>query len=114
VKTVQVGSVWNANPYPQESLRDVEFEGEEVASLVVNEDDRGNRGETQTLYRTNEEMPRYIVYVERWSHWQNEYTTYKLFEATEADLDVDGQFELLGREAGMTRVLSLDEALGDA
>ena len=91
-----------------EELRPVEITAEEVAEHKT-ADDRGNRGTTETLYKTT--GGRYVVYVHDWSRWQGEPDTWSLIEVVEGDLDVNGRFEMLGREAGLGRPLTLDEAL---
>jgi len=99
--TTQSGGYW-------ENMRTVEFKGEYVASYT-DSDDRGNRGITETLYRTAD--ARLVVYRKDWSRWQGENTRTSLIETCDAELDIDGPFEMVGRKAGMTRTLSLDEAL---
>ncbi|MBN1975946.1 MAG: hypothetical protein JW918_00970 [Anaerolineae bacterium] len=112
---VSVGTytVGNGN-IVQDNLRPVEFEGEKLAEVKSYGTGRGGgptdtRGITETLYKTAD--GRLVVYVEDWSHWQGEPNTYSLHEVTEADLGPNGRFETLGREAGMGRPLTIDEAL---
>jgi len=107
--TLKVGSEVVIDGRTQENLRPVTFEGEEVGSRRWFTDDRGTRGVDETLYRTAD--GRLVVYVEDWSRWQGESSTYRLVQVQPADLDVGGRFEMLGRACGMARPLTLDEAL---
>ena len=114
--TVRIGTIQSGGSgIVQNTTRDVEFEGEELARRkVYGYSDRtgevtDTRGITETLYRADD--GRLVVYVEEWSHWQGEPNRYHLVEVTEADLGVNGRFEALGREAGFGRSLTLDEAL---
>ncbi len=101
--------------HTQDLTREVEFEGEELARRTEYgfDDRRGmitdTRGATETLYKTDD--GRLIVHVEDWSRWQGEGTTHTLHEISEADLQANGRFEMLGVEAGYGRPLTLDEAL---
>ena len=110
--TLKIGSEIVIDGHPQDNLRPVEFTGEEVGSRRYYTDERGTRGTTETLYRT--EDGRLTVYVELWSRWQGEPNYYKLVRAEAADLDVGGRFEALGRAVGLARPLTLDEALSEA
>jgi len=99
----------------RDDTRPVEFTGEELASLTNYGRGRNGgvtdtRGVTETLYRTEEDE--LVVHVKDWSHWQGEPDTYDLVAVTEEDLQPGGQYEALGREAGMGRPLTLQEALG--
>jgi len=111
---LDIGSVIVVNGRRQRNLRTVEFIGERLAERTrYGYSDRTGqlsdlRGVTETLYRTSD--GRLVVYIEDWSRWQNEPTTYTLREVSKADL-VDGEFAALGREAGLARSLTLDEAL---
>jgi hypothetical protein len=112
--TVKVGSITGFSSFTQELTREVEFVSEELASRTVyGLSDKGyltdTRGVTETLYKT--EDGRLVVHVKDWSNWQGEPNVYSLVEVTEADLNVNGRFEDLGREAGYGRPLTLDEAL---
>ena len=98
----------------QDNTRPVEFEGEELAKVSDYGTGRDGkptdtRGTKETLYKTPD--GRLVVYVENWSRWQGEPNTYDLLEVTETDLQPNGRFETLGREAGYGRPLTLDEAL---
>ena len=97
----------------QDSTREAQFRGEELAQRTEYGYHKGNitdtRGVTETLYRTDD--GRLVVHIKDWSRWQGEPTTYSLLEVTEEDLGVGGRFEALGREAGLGRPLTLDEAL---
>jgi len=112
---LNVGTVENFNGRVQECLRPVEFVGEElVERTAFGYSDRtggptDTRGTTCTLYRA--EGGRLVVHVHDWSRWQGEPTTYSLRQVCEADLGPNGDFELLGAEAGFGRALTLDEAL---
>jgi hypothetical protein len=115
--TVQVGSLAVlSNGARQDSRRPVEFVGEQLATRTeYGSGDHGltdTRGVTETLYKA--EDGRFIVYVEDWSRWQGEPNHYSLREASAEDLGPGGRYEDLGREAGMGRPLTLDEALEDA
>jgi len=111
MKTVKlhIGSEIVIDGHPQDNLRPVVFEGEEVGSRRYYTDERGTRGTNETLYRT--EDGQFVVYIEQWSRWQGEPNCYKLVKAEAADLDVGGRFEALGRAVGLARPLTLDEAL---
>ena len=101
--TTRNGAYWD-------DLRTVQFQGEQIAE-VYSTDHAGNRGVTETLYLTK--SGRMVVYVKDWSHWQGENTSYSLKEISAEDLDIDGRFERLGRKAGKTRTLTLDDVLED-
>ena len=113
--TVQVGSVFVGNSgLANDTRRPVEFEGERVATYEeYGWDDRGGIGDTrgtiQTLYRVAD--GRMVVHIEDWSRWRGEPTVYTLREVTLDDLGPGGAFEMLGRQAGLARPLTLDEAL---
>ena len=93
------------------TLRPVEFQGEKLGELSTSNDNRGNRGTAQTLYKTGSG---YIVAIQDWSHWQNESDDYTLEQVTASDLNVNGRFEMLGRECKVcSRPLTLEEALID-
>ena len=112
---VFVGSVVAlSNGIVQDNRRPVEFEAEMLAERTEygigrNGYPTDTRGVTETLYKTAD--GRFVVHIEDWSRWQGEPSTYRLLEVSEADLGVGGNFEALGREAGLGRPLSLDEAL---
>lgn len=93
---------------PVDHVRPVEFDGKKLASLTDYYGGGDSRGRTETLYQVDD---RYVVHVRDWSNWQGETTVLNLVEITEKDLDVGGEFEELGREAGLARSLTLDEAL---
>lgn len=116
--TVQIGEIVSGGSgQTNDTRRDVEFVGEELASRTeygtgsngVSISD--TRGVTETLYRT--EDGRLIVHIKDWSHWQGEPNTYTLHETTKEALEPGGAYDLLGAEAGFGRALTLDEALGD-
>ena len=107
--TLKVGSETVIDGRMQDNLRPVTFEGEEVGSRRYYTDERGTRGVDETLYRCAD--GRLVVYVEVWSRWQGETSTYRLVQVQPADLDIGGRFEMLGRACGMARPLTLDEAL---
>lgn len=112
---ILIGSVLYGNAMYQDNTRPVEFVGEKLAERTEYDSGRhggltDTSGTTETLYRTEDN--RLIVHVEDWSRWQGEPTIYRLHEVTEADLELNGQYETLGREAGFGRNLTLDEALG--
>jgi len=114
---LQIGTVVSMNAGTQDLTRPVEFVGEKLAARTEYDyDDRrgatDTRGASETLYRT--EDGRLVVYVEDWSRWRGEPDTYSLVEIEQEDLSVNGRFEALGREAGMGRPLTLDEALAEA
>lgn len=115
--TVKIGTGTGGSSFTQDLTREVEFVGEELASRTIyGTSDKGyltdTRGVTSTLYKT--EDGRLVVAVKDWSNWQGEANTYSLEAVTEADLGANGRFEELGREAGMGRPLTLDEALTPA
>ena len=93
----------------QDVLRPVEFQGELVTSRTDYAGGDDTRGVTESLYKSD--SGRYVVYVEDWSKWQGESNVSTLHDATAADLDVGGRFEALGRDAGLGRPLTIDEAL---
>ena len=99
----------------QDNTRSVEFEAEKLAEHreygEINGHITDTRGLTQTLYRTAD--GRLVVYEEEWSYWQCDPNHYALLQVTAEDLGVDGRFEGLGRVAGRSRPLTLDEALED-
>jgi hypothetical protein len=114
--TLYVGSVVaTGSGIVQDNQREVTFEGEELASHTeYGYSDRtgsitDTRGVTETLFRTAD--GRLIVHVKDWSRWQGEPTVCSLHEVAEDDLQVEGRFEALGREAGFGRPLTLGEAL---
>jgi len=113
--TVLVGSVVaGSSGQVNDDTKEVEFEGEELASRTEYGLGRGggitdSRGVTETLYKTSD--GRLVVHVKDWSHWQGEPNTYTLHEVTEADLSATGGWAALGAEAGMGRPLTLDEAI---
>jgi len=113
--TVRIGTLAVSNGGREQDLtRVVEFIGEQLAIRTEAGVGRGSeitdtRGVTETLYRA--EDGRLVVYVEDWSHWQNEPNTYTLHVVTEADLQPGGRFERLGYESDYGRALTLDEAL---
>ncbi|GIV77447.1 MAG: hypothetical protein KatS3mg050_1841 [Litorilinea sp.] len=109
--TLHVGTVTAPRGFVQDHRRPVVFQGEELARLSWWTGNDDSRGMKQTLYRTKD--GRLVVYVEDWSRWAGEASHYYLRQVEEADLDVGGEFEDLGREAGMARPLTLDEALGE-
>ena len=113
---IEIGTVVAMNNATQDNTWQVEFIGEKLATRTeFGTTHKGaitdTRGVTETLYKT--EDGRLIVHVEDWSWWQSEPTTYTLYEATEADLQPGGRWELLGAEAGLGRPLTLDEALAE-
>jgi len=119
MKTIKilVGSIVTKNAMKADGTRAVEFEGEEVAELLqlgIGRDGAptDTRGTTSVLYRTDD--GRLIAHIEDWSRWGGEPTTFTLHEVTEADLQVGGKFENLGRWAGYGRPLTLDEGLAVA
>ena len=100
----------------QDATRPVEFEGDQVAEVRSYGTDRvgspsDTRGTTETLYRAADGG--LVVYVEAWSNWQGEPNHYNLYPVTELELGVNGRFEDLGREAGLGRPLTLEEALSE-
>ncbi|MFZ5915530.1 MAG: hypothetical protein ACOYZ7_01175 [Chloroflexota bacterium] len=114
--TVYVGNVITGNGGQCNDTRlPVEFEGELLAKRTEYGKGRDGvgitdtRGVTETLYKTAD--GRLVVHVDDWSRWQGEPTTESLHQVTEADLSIDGRFELLGKEDGLGRPLTLDEAL---
>ena len=114
--TVRIGSVVGMSSGTQDTTREVQFEGEKLATYrEFGFSNKGHptdtRGITQTLYRTGD--GRLIVYVEDWSRWQGEPNVYNLVAVTEEDLGINGRFEALGRAAGFGRPLTLAEALTD-
>jgi len=107
---VQVGQVRTLQSgQTEDNLRPVKFRGEVLGRRETYTGGDDTRGVTETLYKT--EDGRLIVYVEVWSRWQGEWDRSNLHKVTEADLGVGGEFELLGRQAGLGRPLTLDEAL---
>ena len=119
VETIKlhIGTVERGNAFTQDNTRAVEFVGELVMSRTeYGYDDRtaklsDTRGVTESLYKS--EDGRLLVYTEDWSRWQGEPTTTSLHQVTEADLQIGGQYEALGHEAGYGRPLTLDEALAN-
>jgi len=114
---VLVGSIESANAFQQDNTQVVEFEGEKLAERTtygINERSGSltdTRGTTQTLYKTSD--GRYVIHIEQWSKWQGEPNIYSLEEVTAEQLGPNGQYEMLGKEAGFGRPLTLDEALQD-
>ena len=102
------------NGKTQDSRREVQFTGEQVAHRTEYGEGRDGRltdtrGVTQMLYRA--EGGRLIVHTKTWSRWAGEPTDETLQAVEERDLQPGGFFELLGLEAGYGRPLTLDEAL---
>ena len=100
----------------EDSRREVAFEGDELASLCTPGKGRDGRptdtrGRDETLYRTAGDPERLLAHVHSWSQWQGEPTIDTLTEVTPAMLDPGGLFEMLGLQAGLSRPLTLDEAL---
>lgn len=97
----------------QDDTTPVTFEADELAQLQVygshNRQPTDTRGTTQTLYRTPD--GRLVVHVETWSRWIGEPTDAHLEIISEQDLAPLGRFYALGREAGLSRSMTLDEAL---
>ena len=87
----------------------VEFEGVLVAELLYYTGESNARGARERLYDVGGRM---VVHVYTWSNWVGEPSMYSLYEVTDEDLGADGRFEELGRQAGLGRCLTLDEALG--
>lgn len=106
---VQVGSYYYSIGESYENLRDVEFIGEKLASASLYSDEHGSRGTKYTLYK--DEKGRYLVHEHNWSQWKDEPSHLYLFDVPLEDLDIDGEYEFLGRKAGLQRALSLDEYL---
>ena len=94
-----------------DSLRPVEFVGEEIGRWSTLTGDDDTRGVKQVLYKTEDD--RLIVFVKDWSRWQGEADVMSLHEVTAADLGVNGQYEELGYKCGFGRPLTLDEALSE-
>ena len=114
--TVQIGSiVAGSSGQTNDTRRPVEFVGEQLGSVTqygYNERTGGitdTRGVTETLYKA--EDGRLIVHVADWSRWQREPSVEQLHQVKEVDLQVGGNFEALGAEAGYGRPLTLDESL---
>ena len=113
--TVLVGTIQTlSGGQTQDLTREVELEAEKLAEYrEFGYNEHGNpidsRGVVETLYKTADD--RLVAHVKYWSNWQGESNTYSLHEVTEADLAGNGRFAHLGREAGMGRPLTLDEAL---
>jgi len=108
---VLVGRMVAVNGFWQDFTQQVEFEARKLAEFhrYLGTDD--TRGVSEVLYQTPD--GRLIVHVKDWSSVQGEPTYYKLVEITQDDLQPGGRFEFLGREAGIARPLTLDEALSD-
>lgn len=111
---VLIGSVTVGNSgVTLDTTRQVEFVGEKLAELRQAGTHKGGvtdtRGTTEALYKADD--GRLIVHTEAWSRWQGEPNTYHLQEVTEADLQGNGRFAALGREAGLGGPLTLAEAL---
>ena len=74
---------------------------------------RGRRtigpSDDETLYKVSD--GRMVVYTKTYNLSKND-TEYSLHLVTKKDLVVGGKFELLGRELGFCKPLTLDEALG--
>lgn len=112
--TVQIGTEYNINGKLQSDLRPVEFDAEQLAEhsyfvALEGEPPSDSRGVVETLYRVPD--GRLVVYVERWSRWRDEPNTFALRQVAKEDFEVGGEFEALGRKAGLGRPLTLDEAL---
>jgi hypothetical protein len=100
------------NPTPNwtvDTLREVRFRGYKVTDRREVTDSRGFEGIDQTLYKTDDD--RWIVYCHRWSKWQGATEERWLVEAQPEDLEPNGRFEMLAREAHLCRPLTLDDAL---
>jgi hypothetical protein len=119
---VSIGSVVTGNSgQTNDTRRVVLFEGERLAEYTKHDPGparrtfgtRGvrisTRGVTQTLYRTADD--RLVVHEDDSSHWEGEPKTETLHEVTIEDLGPTGRFADLGKQAGMNRPLTLDEAL---
>jgi hypothetical protein len=113
--TLRIGTVQAVSSgQVDDHTKPVEFVGELVYSRTTHGlNSRGTglsdtRGVTESLYQTEDD--RYVVSVEDWSRWQGEPTTRTLHLVEEDDLGVGGRFEALGRDAGLGRPLTIDEA----
>jgi hypothetical protein len=113
---IRIGTIENGRGgIIQSNVRVVEFVGVEVARRRVYgyNYDLGqitdSRGVRETLYRA--EDGRYIVHVCEWEEEPSGPTVFWMECVSEEDLALWGRFEALGREAGLGRSLTLDEAL---
>lgn len=102
------------------TMRTVEFVGEEVLSLlnerwVWTNTGKGERRQAysiniiQTLYRAIDDTM--VVHTRRWSRWHGEPTIYTLESVGKGDLEPGGCFEKLGAEGDFRRPLTLTAAL---
>ena len=115
--TVKIGTLQGigSSGRTQDNRQEVQFEGEELASVREYgfSPHSGNPTDTvgtdYTLYKSAD--GRLLVHVVDWSRWQGSTNTYQLFEVDEGDLDPIGPYAKLGAEAGLSRPLTLDEAL---
>ena len=86
----------------------VAFEAERLGSWTALEDERGNRGDTYTFYRS--EGGSIIVHIEHWSRWANELDSAEIeeYDSIESCLVVYRK-QLENAGVVQRRVLTLDE-----
>ena len=95
------------NGTQQDTRRKVVFEGEKLGERTEYRTD--TRGTTETPYRTSKGD--LVVHIENWSKWQGEPNTETLVKATEDDLQPGGRFYSLALACGLSRPMTLEEAL---
>lgn len=125
--TVIVGSVNAGKGTMLDDTRQVQFEGEKLATVHQTgtredqeadkpmglaawaiaaksragaQEDQGTDA-TETLYRASD--GRLLVYVQDWTHFKDGPAVYTLHEVAEQDLSRTGRFAQLGQEAGFWR-----------
>lgn len=106
---LKIGTERWTNGRHQDFTHEVEFKARRLGEFTKLLGDRDLEGVTQTLFETP--SGELVVYVEDWSRWQGVPNKYYLRKVTRKDLLPGGEFEFLGREAGLSRPLTLDEAL---
>lgn len=113
IQKLVVGSVTHSSGgHVHVSLRDVEFEAEELGSYSEPENNphgSPTRGRVETLYRPPDGL--LVVHIKNWTHWQGETNSYRLIPIPDSALRTTGVFESLGYACGFGRPLTLDEAL---
>ena len=92
-----------------DNTREVEFSGEVLAR--TERASTNNRGTKRVLYRTA--SGQLLVHRHCWSQWQNEGDSFDLREVDENELISASELYPLAKAAGLSRPLTLAEALDD-
>lgn len=108
--TLRIGTVCtHRDGRVTQHLLPVEFVAERLATITEYYSGDDTRGTTTTLYRTDD--GRLVLYIETWSKWIGETNSYDLEQIQLDDLQPGGTYQHLGHEAGLSRAMTLDDAL---